>query len=178
MINLADQINSIIDGYLKNHPKDKKFYVFRDSLMAVGLFSSWIFEIWDEMYLKTNYSQVLEKKLELTFENINQEINEDTFKDYGSWAKYPVFINLVRAYYLEKICKGSNVSTKFEDLRNRWEKKLKDITNSNEFKELMNHLEALTRIEDYNNSDTSTMEKSYDHLIEKMINDAKAIVNK
>jgi len=24
----------------------------------------------------------------------------------------------------------------------------------------MNHLEALTRIEDYNNSDTSTMEKS------------------
>ena len=40
---------------------------------------------------------------------------------------------------------------------------------------MMNQLENLTRVEDYNNSDTSTMEKSYDELIEKMINDAKNI---
>lgn len=178
MINLADRLNSIIVEYLKNHPRDEKFYVLRESVKAVGLFSSWIFEIWDDMHLKTNYSQVLEQKLELTFEKINQEINADSFKDYECWAKYPVFINLVRVYYLEKISEGYDISKKFQDLRSRWENKLKDITDTKEFKEIMNNLEALTRIEDYNNSDTSTMEKSYDSLIERMITDATEIIDK
>ena len=178
MINLAEKLNSIINEYPKDHKQDKKFGIFRASLMAVGLFSSWIFEIWDEMYLKINYSKVLEKKLELTFEKINQEISVDTFQDYGCWAKYPVFINLVRAHYLEKISEGHNISIKFKDLCRRWENKLKCITDESEFKELMNHLEALTRIKDYNNSDTSTLEKSYDRLIDQMITDAKEITNK
>jgi len=173
MINLAEQLNSIPQDYKKNHSQDEKFYTLLNSTRAIALFSSWIFEIWDEMYLKINHPDKFETKLEGTFEKIDQKINADTFKDFGDWEKYPVFINLVRAYYLEKITAGHNISKKFQDLCKRWKNKLKQVTDTNEYNELMKNLESLTRIEDYANSDTSAMEKSLDKLIEQMINDVK-----
>lgn len=178
MVQLTIQINTLIDEVLKNRSWDVKFNVYRSSLITVGLFASWIFEIWDEMHLRKNYSHVFEKKLELTFERIDQKIDADTFKDYEDWAKYCVFLNLVRAFYLKKITQDYAISVKYGDLYERWNKKLRSITNQNEYDELMNHLDSLTNIEGYGDSDTSIMEKSYDELIVKMINDATKIVGK
>ena len=178
LVQLTNSLNSQIDKILKTHDKDNKFYVFQSSLINVGMFASWIFEIWDEIHLKENYSKVFERKLELTFERIDQKIDMDTLKSYGNWAKYPVFISLVRAFYLKKITKDFDISKKYDELYERWKEKLQSITNQNEYDELMNHLDNLTNIDAYYNSDTDTMEESYDKLITKMIDDATKIVER
>ena len=171
-INLVDEINLYKNNY-KNNYDSKEYYVFHNSLCAVYMFSTWIFEIWDEMYLKNNYIKIFEHKLELTFKTIDMNIDEQIYKDYGRWKKYLIFIDLVRAQYLAKICKGYSVETKFQNLYDRWENKLKDITTTTDFEILINQLDGLTRIEDYNTSNTSILEESYDRLIKQMIIDAK-----
>ncbi len=176
MIQLSTQINLLIDDVLKIRGHDIKFNVYRSSLLAVSLFSSWIFEIWDEILLLKKYPTVFERKLELTFERIDQKIDSNTFKDYGDWAQYSVFINLVRALYLKKITKNHKISKKYEDLYEKWKQKLESITTKNEFDELMTHLDSLTYVEGFEKSDTSTLEKSYDLLIKQMVNAATKMV--
>ena len=177
-VQLTNSLNSQIDKILKTHDKDNKFYVFQSSLIDVGMFASWIFEIWDEIHLKENYSKIFERSQELTFKSIDQGIDIDTIKCYGDWAKYLVFINLVRAFYLKKITKDFDISKKYDELYERWKEKLQSIINQNEYNELMNHLDNLTDIDAYYNSDTYTMEESYDKLITKMVNDATRIVER
>ncbi|MCY4492192.1 MAG: hypothetical protein OXC46_12140 [Thaumarchaeota archaeon] len=170
MVDLVEQIIAIEKQYLESHYNDAQFYRLNSSLNVIGLFSSWIFEIWDEMYLKTNYSDIFEVKLEITFERIG-EISDSAYDNYGKWSKYAVFTDLVRACYLKKIAEGLQVSEKFEKLFCKLELKLEKITTAHEFNDLMSNLKCLTHIEGYANSDTSILEASYDKLIEQMIND-------
>ena len=177
-IKLGKRIDDLVGEYIKNHGRDKQFSIFWNSLYAIGLFYSWIFEIWDEMLLKTKYKSVLEKKLSLTFCIINKKIDKNTYRDYGCWAKYRIFIYIVRACYLQKISKNLGISEQFEDLKQRYIATLKQITNDAEFTQLMDQLDSLTSIDDFFNSDTSNLEKSYDVLIETMICHAKASIPK
>ena len=166
----TQKFNDKIDEYISKHGKDHNLDKFRIMAYNIGMFSTWIFEIWDELYLKKKYPAYYEKKLKLTFQRINSQYSETEYNEFGILAKYPIFIQLSRAYHLKKISKGTKVSENFCELYDKWKNRLSKVTNSQEYGKLMSYIDLLANFDGFENSDTSNLEKVYDEVIELMKN--------
>lgn len=174
---LIDGVNDLIkikSEYLEHKPEDDYYnYVFRKKTNNIDEMSGWIFEIWNELLLKQDYGQHLEKKHETTYKLITKGIPDDAYKDFGTWKKFPIFSQLVRATYLEKISRGTKISSKYKKLAEKWEKILSDSTSAEDFEELMSNLDSLTNVDDFSKAGLEKLEEAYDKMIKMMKNEAK-----
>jgi len=172
---LIDGIN-LLKTIISEYPKIKDDffnYVFKQKISHISMISSWIFEIWDELYLKNNYGEFEEKKHETTYARISKDAKDDVYDNFGSWRKYPLFGQLIRATYLQKITNGKDISKKYLDLSEKWKKILKDSTSDEEYCRLMKILEDLTNVDDFNNVGLKKLETAYDLIINEMISEVK-----
>lgn len=174
---LIDGVNDLIkiqSEYLKHKPEDDYYnYVFKKKINNIDEMSGWIFEIWNELLLKQDYGVHLEKKHETTYKLITKGIPDDAYKNFGTWKKFPIFNQLVRATYLEKISRGTKTSSKYKELAEKWEKILADSTSSEDYGALMSNLDYLTNVDDFSSAGLKQLEDAYDKMIETMKEEAK-----
>lgn len=146
-----------------------EFALFQKKLYAINMFATWIFEIWDEMYLQKNHAEFFEYKMKITYNKLKTYYKPDVYSFLENWAKYAIFIEIIRSRYSMKMTSGTQISADYEDLYNKWLCELKRNTDNKEFEKFMNLVEPLTNITAYEKSDTKILEVVYDPMIDTMI---------
>lgn len=117
------------------------------------------FEIWDDIFFRDTFPELFSLDVEIIHQNISEGV--DTM-DLKNAVKYPVFVQLVRSTYLEKITKGADIATKFSKLSGFWRSKLNDIIKEDEQDFFDSSLESLSNISNY--PDPSELEKIYEEF--------------
>jgi len=169
MIDLRNRLNQLVTDYVTKHNEDECFQAFRATVYAIGMFSTWIFEIWAELFLKERYPHYFDDKMKVTFDTIDSQYKKGAYEWCGIWAKIPVFIEMIRANYLKKITEGKPVSASHEGLYQKWRERLGECVDQEEYNELMGRVESLTDISAYERSNTKILENAYDPAIDMMI---------
>lgn len=165
-----DRLDTIIENEYKEF---KDNFEFNEKIRDIKQFSTWIFEIWDELFLKHNYPSDEEEKHGITLGVIRRDCKEDAFKTLGKWRKYSVFKHMVRASYLKKITSGREISSEYEKLELCWKEILEKCSTKNELEELLQKLNDLTFVNEFNENGLSKLENAYDEMIEEMISNLK-----
>lgn len=128
----------------------------------------WLHEIWAELYLKNEHSDLFPKRIEHLYKIRKREYDKYTgFTGYGQHIKYPLFLELVRATYLWKIAgAGTDAGKRFDELRQGWRKRLQAVA-ENEMDEFTKLEDELTDISTY--PDSAPLESSYLSFAIKMV---------
>ena len=171
LINLLNRLT-----ILKNQTSDPDNYEFliNQKLAAIYLYSTWVFEIWDEMYLKTKHSDLYVQKLDQLYDLISSGLNT-VIDGYGKWKKYILLFEFVRAKYLHKILQETRIESKFEKLCDEWELRLKDCVDKDEFQRLMSKVDGLTNIDAYDLDDPKSLKNSYEEMIQEMLDNLREL---
>lgn len=156
-------------NYKKLGCSETNFPIFRGLVKAIGLFSTWPFEIWDELLFREKYLQFFEDRLTTLYKILQKQYDESPYKSYGEMAKIPAFIELIRASYLQKITVDFKISMKYDDLSKKWIQRLMNCTYGKEFADLMARVDSLTNLTAYDKKDVSILEKPFDDAIEMML---------
>ena len=165
LVNLIHRLEKIQNSISDT---DAELFSIDPKLQMIYMYSTWIFEIWDEMYLKTHYPTLYEKKLDQTHDLISGLIDADLVH-FGNWKKYVSLFEFVRVKYLQKITSGTNVESKFKKLCDEWESKLKSFVDDNEFQRLMSKVDDLTNIDAYYSNDPTPLKEVYEDMIQEML---------
>jgi len=169
LIDRDTELNDLIPRYAGIKGKnDLEIYLFKTKIGAITMFATWIFEIWDEMYLKEKYPDLLEPKMKATYDMISHYYKQNVYSFLEGWAKYAILAEVVRSCYLMKITSGKSVSTNFEDLLIKWSTELKNHAENDEYDKLMNLVESLTDLNAYRKSDVKILEIAYDKVLKMM----------
>ncbi len=169
LVNLIHRLEKIQNAM---SDEDAELFSIDPKLQMIYMYSTWIFEIWDEMYLKTQYPAIYEKKLDQTHDLISGLLNAD-LGHFGNWKKYIFLFEFVRVKYLQKITSGTNVESKFKKLCDEWERYLKNYVDEKEFQRLMSKVDELTNISAYYSEDTDSLKQVYEEMIQEMTDNLK-----
>ena len=165
LVNLIHKLEQIQKN---TSDEDANDFSIDAKLQMIYMYSAWIFEIWDEMCLKTEYPSLYVKKLDQTYDLISPALNTE-IGGYGNWKKYLFLFEFVRAKYLQKITLGTSIVSKFESLCNEWEQRLKSVVDEQEFDRLMSKVDGLTDVDAYNSGDPTSLKKLYEEMIQEML---------
>lgn len=171
LINLISRLEEI----QKQFTEDEDYnFTISPKLQMIYLYSTWILEIWDEMYLKIKYPDLYVKKLDQTYDLISKNLSSE-IEGYGKWKKYIFLFEFVRAKYLQKITLGTDIESKFENLCKEWELRLQSCVDTIEFQRLMSKVEDLTNIEAYELDDPTSLKNAYEEMIQEMLDNIREL---
>lgn len=130
-----------------------------------------LYEIWAELCLKEDYSEMFPKRMELEYRNLLcmfKEKKGQYQKGYGSKAKYPIFVELLRITYFRKIAdEMKDIRRRFMGIQKEWKAELRKVVKEDEMKGFETLIDHLTDVSTY--PGPTVLEERYFEFADKMV---------
>jgi hypothetical protein len=130
-----------------------------------------LYEIWAELCLKEKYPEMFPKRMELEHRNLRNIFDAQRGKypnGYGPNAKYPIFVEMLRAaYFLKIVAEKTIIQKQFKLIHKGWTDELRKVVGEDEMKEFKNLEDALTDISVY--PDPTILEERYFAFANNMV---------
>lgn len=109
---------------------------------------AYVFEIWDELFVKTTYPNLFEGRMNQLYDFIIQTNYLDSFDTHPKKKEW-IFMHLIRSYYLKRISEKTKAYANFDLFHNSWNSKFETVVNRDEKTEWYEWLEKLTDFSKY-----------------------------
>jgi len=106
------------------------------------------YEIWDDIYFKTNYEQFFIQNMSMNYNNVSRYLPQIK-KFVGIPLKYGMYKEILRTKYLSELNQGYPLEENFTTLHNEWIKEFQSKFSSDETTSLNEKIRDLTKISDY-----------------------------
>ena len=125
--------------------------------------------------LKKPYPELFLKRMELEYRNLrcNFDAKKGKYpKGYGSNAKYPIFVEMLRATYFLKIAgEKTNIQKRFKLIHEGWKDELRKVAGKDEMKKFETLEDILTDISAY--PDPTVLEERFFAFANNMVNNRR-----
>ncbi len=127
---------------------------FKYQLQTTSMYYKIIFEAWNHLYMKMEFSKLFEEELTHVYDELSSGTKEGLFDSWGHDYNFEVHTKLLEITFFAKICEDYPIKSSFDELAKFWENKLRTISQGKEFEKLVAVVEKMTSVQAYPKSES------------------------
>lgn len=156
-MNKLKEYRVLSDVGLQIAPPQQRPQLQRNATAQINLFHEYfeiIFEAWNHLFMKENYPELFEQQMTIVHKRKSSAIEKGYYDDWGEGHMFHAHVKLLEATFFSKITEGFSINNKFQELVQIWRDKLRKICDMKQFQKLNSVVDAMTRTNEYDNSET------------------------